>query len=136
MKIAIVSGKGGVGKSMLTSSLVMFFSQKKKVVAVDCDVDAPNLHLWLGEDEKWDETKKVSVSEKPIIDFKKCIGCGQCVEICAFDALKLRKGKPALNQFFCEGCGACEVVCPVKAITMKKVKNAEIRVKKMFMAFL
>jgi len=130
MKIAIVSGKGGVGKSMLTSSLVMFFSQKKKVVAVDCDVDAPNLHLWLGEDEKWDETKKVSVSEKPIIDFKKCIGCGQCVEICAFDALKLRKGKPALNQFFCEGCGACEVVCPVKAITMKKVKNAEIRVKK------
>lgn len=130
MKIAVASGKGGVGKSMLASALCMLFVKTKKVVAVDCDVDAPNLHLWLGEDEKWDETEKISVSEKPIIDFGKCTGCGQCVEICAFDALKLSESKPVLNQFFCEGCGACEAVCPVKAITMKQVKNAEVRIKK------
>jgi len=129
MKIAIASGKGGVGKSMLASTLVMLFSQKKKVMAVDCDVDAPNLHLWLGEDEKWDKVKKISVSEKPIIDLERCTGCGQCVEICAFDALKLKRNKPVLNQFFCEGCGACEVICPVKAITMKQIKNAEIKIK-------
>jgi len=54
MKIAVASGKGGVGKSMLASSLAMLFSQEEKVVALDCDVDAPNLHLWLGENEKWD----------------------------------------------------------------------------------
>jgi len=130
MKIAIASGKGGVGKSMLASTLAILFSQKKTVVAVDCDVDAPNLHLWLGESEKWDEIENISVSEKPIIDNKKCIGCGRCVEICAFDALRLNKNKPVLNQFFCEGCAACKVVCPAKAITMKKVNNAEIRIKK------
>lgn len=130
MKIAIASGKGGVGKSMLASTLAMLFAKKRKVVAVDCDVDAPNLHLWLGGNEKWDEIEKVSVSEKPIIDYEKCTGCGQCAKICAFDALKLKKDKPVLNQFFCEGCGACEAVCPVKAITMKQVKNAEIKIKK------
>jgi MinD superfamily P-loop ATPase len=157
MKIAVASGKGGVGKSMLTSSLLMFFSKTKKVVAVDADVDAPNLHLWLGlssealakeeEDEKsadakpacrqgramvdrWDEIKKVSTNELPIIDLEKCIGCGKCSEICAFGALKMKEGKPVLNKFFCEGCGACEVICPVKAIKMKKIKNGEIRIKK------
>ncbi len=130
MQIAVASGKGGVGKSMLASSLVTLLSLEKEVVAVDCDVDAPNLHLWLGESEQWDEVEKVSVSEKPVVDREKCIGCGQCVENCAFDAVTLEGGKPVFNQFFCEGCGACEVVCPVNAIRMEPVKNAEIRVKK------
>ncbi len=46
-KIAIASGKGGVGKSMLASSLSILFSREKKIVALDCDVDAPNLAIWL-----------------------------------------------------------------------------------------
>jgi len=130
IKIAVASGKGGVGKSMLASSLAMLFGRQNKLVAVDCDVDAPNLHLWLGKREEWDKKEKISVSEKPIFNFKKCIGCGRCVQICAFDALQLNKSKPVLNEFFCEGCGACEVVCPEKAIVMKPIKNAEIRIKK------
>ena len=48
VKLIICSGKGGVGKSMLTSALAMLFAQHKKVVAVDCDADAPNLAIWLG----------------------------------------------------------------------------------------
>ena len=52
MKIVIASGKGGVGKSMLTSALAMLFAKNEKVVAVDCDVDAPNLAIWLGEVKK------------------------------------------------------------------------------------
>lgn len=129
MRIVVASGKGGVGKSMLASVLAMLFSQKKKIVAIDCDVDAPNLHLWLGEGERWDETEKISVSERPIIDQKKCSLCGQCVRICAFKALSIKKKQLVFNNFFCEGCGACEVVCPLKAITMKSIKNAEIRIK-------
>jgi MinD superfamily P-loop ATPase len=158
MKIAVASGKGGVGKSMLASSLLMLFSKTRKVVAVDADVDAPNLHLWLGEDEKstdakpacrqgramedrWDEVKKVATNELPIIDLKKCTGCGKCVQACAFNALRLaplargKFPKPVLNRFFCEGCGACEAVCPVRAIKMKKIKNGEIRVKKNVQSF-
>ncbi len=140
LKVAIASGKGGVGKSMLASSLAMLFTRKAKVVAVDADVDAPNLHLWLGlsleasakgeEGEHWDKIKKVSTNEKPIIDLKKCTGCGRCVEICAFSALNLKKKKPVLNEYFCEGCGACEVVCPAKAIKMKPIINGEIKIKK------
>lgn len=129
MKIVIASGKGGVGKSMLTSSLAILFAQNKKVVAVDCDVDAPNLHLWLGESEKWNEIEKISVSERPIINQKKCNLYGKCVDICAFGALRLEEDKLVLNKFFCEGCGACEVICPQKAIKMEKIFNAEIRIK-------
>ena len=135
IKLVVASGKGGVGKSMLASSLAMLFAQKKKIVAVDCDVDAPNLHLWLGENEKWDEVKKISVSEKPIINLKKCTGCGQCEQICAFGAIKLVDGKPKINRFFCEGCGACEAICPNGAIKMVPIKNAEIRIKKNVFGF-
>lgn len=53
LKLTIVSGKGGVGKSMLCSSLAMLFSKEKNIVAVDCDADAPNLAIWLNEIEHW-----------------------------------------------------------------------------------
>jgi MinD superfamily P-loop ATPase len=141
MKIVIASGKGGVGKSMLASALAMLFAQRRKVVAVDCDVDAPNLHLWLGEDEKWDRVEKISTSERAVIDLKKCNLCGKCIEICAFNALSIShraagiasgdaRQSLVINHFFCEGCGACEVVCPQKAIKMRQVKNAEVRIKR------
>ena len=166
MKIAVASGKGGVGKSMLASALAMLFAQDYQIVAVDCDVDAPNLHLWLGTlrgkaaEEKsqtlgissesdsgesaalgdlnsagWDSVEKISTTERPIIDPKKCNSCGKCVEICQFGALKLTdknaKWKvPNVKRYFCEGCGACEVVCPQKAIKLEPVENAEIRIKK------
>jgi len=137
-KIVIASGKGGVGKSMVASVLAMLFAKTNKIVAIDCDVDAPNLHLWLGEDEKWDKVEKISTNEIPIFDKKKCNLCGKCVDICAFGALRLplpiisrvySAKKPILNSFFCEGCGACETICPQKAISMKRIKNAEVRIK-------
>jgi len=141
MKLVIVSGKGGVGKSMLTSSLAMLFSQNKKVVAADCDVDAPDLAIWLGGIKKWDKVIPVATSVKPEINFKKCNGCGLCAEKCHFGAIKITSPvrnkissrankKPELNQFLCEGCGACEVICPQKAIKMKPVQNGKIQVKK------
>ncbi len=135
MKIVVASGKGGVGKSMLASALAMLFSQKKKVVVVDADVDAPNLHLWLGGEEEWDWVEKISVSERPIIDQERCNLCGQCVQMCAFNALSIKKKQLLVNRYFCEGCGVCEVVCPMKAITMKSIKNAEIKVKKNIQGF-
>jgi MinD superfamily P-loop ATPase len=129
MKIVILSGKGGVGKSMLSSALAMLFRKSFRVTAVDCDVDAPNLGIWLGNIKKWDKIIPVVTSAKPEIDYKKCDGCGICVEKCRFGALKMEKGKPKLNPFLCEGCGACEVICPQKAIKLKPVQNGEIRIK-------
>lgn len=130
LKLVITSGKGGVGKSMLTSALVMLFTETKKVVAVDCDADAPNLAIWLGDVKKRDKTLPVVTSAKPMINYKKCIGCGLCAKNCRFEALKMLNGKPQLNPFLCEGCGACEVICPQKAIKLKPVQNGEIKIKK------
>ena len=129
MKVVIASGKGGVGKSMLTSALCMLFAENHKIAAVDCDVDAPNLAIWLNEVDSWDKIKKISTSEKPVIDYNKCTGCGLCAEKCRFGAIKMVKEIPKVNPFLCEGCGACEVLCPVKAIKLKPVKNGEIRTK-------
>ena len=130
MKIVIASGKGGVGKSMLTSALAMLFAKEKKIVAVDCDADASNLHIWLNEIKHWDKTISVTTSAKPAIDYQKCTGCGLCAKSCRFEAIEMVKGKPKLLPLLCEGCGACEVICPQKAITLKPVRNGEIRIKK------
>ena len=130
-RIVIASGKGGVGKSMLASALAMLFAQNKKVVAVDCDADAPNLAIWLGGLEKWDKILPVSTLAKPEIDYKKCSRCGLCIKNCRFNALQMVNGKPKLNPFLCEGCGACEAICPEKAIKLKPVQNGEIRIKEL-----
>lgn len=131
IKIAIASGKGGVGKSMLCSALAMLFSENnKEVIACDCDVDAPNLAIWLNEDYSWDRSKKISTLEKPVIDYKRCVGCGLCVKSCQFQALHFRSGKPILDYFLCEGCGVCKILCPQKAIELKKVYNGQVSIKK------
>ena len=127
-KIVVASGKGGVGKSMLASSLALLFSKNRKVVACDCDVDAPNLGLWLGITD-FDENEKISTSMKATIDQKKCIKCGKCENICKFRAIKKNKIF-VVNPFLCEGCGACHLICPVNAIKIKPVKNGELRLKK------
>lgn len=129
-KLVIGSGKGGVGKSMLTSALTMLFAENQKVIAVDCDADAPNLGIWLNEIENWDKTIPVVASARPEIDYRKCDGCGLCAKNCRFSAIKMVKGKPEVNPFLCEGCGACEAICPKGAIKLKPVQNGEIKIKK------
>ena len=127
LKIVVGSGKGGVGKSMLASSLALLFSKKRKVVTCDCDVDAPNLGLWLGITD-YDEREKISTSEKArIIDQGNLDD--KILEVCKFRAIKKINGKYAINPFLCEGCGACKIVYP-GAIELKPVKNGELRLKK------
>jgi len=128
MKIVVASGKGGVGKSMLASSLALLFSKNKKVVACDCDVDAPNLGLWLGITD-YDKKERISTSTKAIINQNKCTKCGRCENICKFRAIKRNKIF-VVNPFLCEGCGACQLVCPINAIKLKPVKNGELRLKR------
>ncbi len=129
-KLVVASGKGGVGKSMLASALAVLFAKECSAAAVDCDVDAPNLAVWLNEAGRWDKVMPVTTSAKPEIDYKKCDGCGLCAKNCRFGALKMVNGKPKLNPFLCEGCGACEIICPQGAIKLKPVQNGEIKVKK------
>jgi len=129
MKIVVASGKGGTGKSMFASSLTLLFSEMLDVVACDCDVDAPNLGLWLGV-TTWDHVETISTSEKAKINGNKCVGCGKCFENCAFGAIEKANSVFTINSLLCEGCGVCQLVCPMKAIDLEPVMNGEIRIKK------
>ena len=134
MNIVVASGKGGTGKSMLASSLSLLFSKEAKVVACDCDVDAPNLGLWLGV-TSYDTVEPISTSEKAEIDSEKCIGCGKCFENCSFGAIEKIDSKFIVNPLLCEGCGVCKIVCPAEAVKTKPVMNGEIRIKKTVWGF-
>jgi MinD superfamily P-loop ATPase len=133
MKIVVASGKGGTGKSMLASSMSILFSKIGRVVACDCDVDAPNLGLWLGITE-YDSKRKISTSEKAYINPEKCVECGECFEACKFGAIE-RTGVFTINPLLCEGCGVCQLVCKANAIELNKVMNGEIRVNETQLGF-
>jgi pyruvate ferredoxin oxidoreductase delta subunit len=60
----------------------------------------------------------------PIVDKKKCTGCGTCVKYCPEATVELigdkeKKKKATIDYYWCKGCGVCAEVCPVKAILMK-----------------
>src|SRR6056297_2049780 len=97
-KLAISGGKGGVGKSMLASSLSLLFNEDHEITAVDCDVDAPNLAIWLNEIENWDKVKEISISERPVIE-PNVNGEKSCVEQCRFNALEIEGGELKVNPF-------------------------------------
>jgi len=126
-KITILSGKGGVGKSSISSSLAVIFAEKYKIITADCDVDASNLALVLGREEKdFKEWDYISTNQKAVFDLEKCISCKLCYDECYFKAIDWVDNKPKLKPFSCEGCEVCKMVCPVGAITMEKVNNAKI----------
>lgn len=138
--ITILSGKGGAGKSTLTASLSVMLADDKKIVAVDCDADAPNLALVLGlEEENFDNWEslitgeKIQLSKEKCKSLKfcpKCQGLKKCVDACNYSAITWNQEEdlPEINELLCVGCGACELACPTVALTLKKVENGRIGV--------
>ncbi|MCK4521099.1 MAG: ATP-binding protein [Nanoarchaeota archaeon] len=125
--ITILSGKGGVGKSSLTASLAVLLAKKKKIIAVDCDVDAPNLALVLGV-KKFETKERIQTIEKAKVIAKTCPECKDKIDICLFNAISWdeKNKKPVINKFLCEGCGACLLAFPKGTIRLEKIKNASI----------
>ena len=117
--IAVISGKGGTGKTTFSSTIHSFEGD----VVADCDVDAPNLHLLL-QDDLIDVRSFYSGEKASITD--KCKSCGICSEVCRFDAIKKKNERFLVDIRKCEGCAFCYHVCPHNAITMEKVKTGEI----------
>jgi MinD superfamily P-loop ATPase len=109
-QIAVLSGKGGTGKTTITASFAVL---AKKAVVADCDVDAPDLHMLLHPEII--ETQEFKGSKLAVIDEAKCIKCGLCREKCKFNAVTENF---TIDSFSCEGCGVCTIVCPTNAITL------------------
>lgn len=109
-QIVILSGKGGTGKTTISSALSKLVDNK---IMVDCDVDAANLYLLL--DHEIVNEKSFQGGFKASIDKTKCTECGLCESVCRFDAIHNFE----VDQLSCEGCGFCYYVCPDKAVTFE-----------------
>jgi len=110
-QIAVVSGKGGTGKTSIVASLAALASGR--AVYADCDVDAPDLHLIL--QPQVIERREFFGIKRAFIDSAKCNQCGSCQDACRFSAISDFR----VDLASCEGCGVCKLVCPAEAVEMK-----------------
>lgn len=115
MIAAIASGKGGTGKTTLSASLASVWAEAcgRPVLAVDLDVEEPNLHLFLRPriERSWPAGLEV-----PMVDAVACTGCGQCHDLCQFGAIAVLGDAATVFADMCHGCGGCLAVCPAGAV--------------------
>lgn len=116
-ELVILSGKGGTGKTTLTAA---FASIAENSVLCDADVDAADLHLLMHPDVR--EKTDFMGGHLAQIDAEKCTMCGQCIDLCRFDAIS---EDFVVDEIDCEGCGVCVDLCPEQAIDFPVVKCGE-----------
>ena len=115
MIVAVASGKGGTGKTLVATSLALsVVSFGEQVQLLDCDVEEPNAHIFLKPAITNREGVCVPV---PSVDEEKCTHCGRCSEVCAYNAIAALKQAVLVFPELCHGCGACSYLCPEEAIT-------------------
>lgn len=119
-QIAILSGKGGAGKTSITASIIKMMDS---VVAVDADVNASNLPILLPY--VLASTSAYYGMNIAQVDHDRCTGCGLCLSTCQFDAISQDKDGQVVIDSDCEGCAACAFVCPVNAISMVERKGGD-----------
>ncbi len=126
IKIAIASGKGGTGKTLLSTSL--FYTLQKhnhEVTLVDCDAEEPNDTIFFSGNLQnvTDVTIRV-----PEIDESKCTFCGKCHEYCSYQAIFIIPPAKVIKvmEDLCHGCGACTYACEFGAITEKDVSLGKV----------
>ncbi len=120
-EIVILSGKGGTGKTSITAAFALLAENS---VITDCDVDAADLHLILSPEVY--KSENFASGAKAVIDSGKCTGCGLCLELCRFGAIKFRDNVYYTDKYACEGCGLCVEACPAGAVTIERYENNQI----------
>lgn len=120
MKIAVASGKGGTGKTTIAASLALSAATDQgrqtspPPLFLDCDVEAPNAHLFLKP--LWEERREVGVLI-PQVDETRCTYCGVCAQVCQYHAIAVLGEKTLVFPELCHGCGSCRLACPQEAIS-------------------
>jgi MinD superfamily P-loop ATPase len=110
MRIGVLSGKGGTGKTFVATNLSYV---QKDALFIDCDIEEPNGNIFLKGKIFKEEPVNVLIPE---IDHDLCTGCRKCVEFCEFNALAYIKDKVKLFPELCHSCGGCSLLCPEGAI--------------------
>jgi MinD superfamily P-loop ATPase len=113
MKLAIASGKGGTGKTMVATSLAASLAPFYSINFLDCDVEAPNSHLFLKPVILHTSPAVINV---PTIISELCDACGECVQVCQYHALAMIANQVLVFSQLCHGCGSCTQNCPALAI--------------------
>ena len=123
IRLAIISGKGGTGKTMITAALSRLL--RGSMVLADCDVDAANLELLINPLIL--NTVPFMGMKAAVIDPALCVQCGGCEAACRFGAVDRDGDNYSISPLHCEGCAVCTIVCPAGAITMKPRQSGEIK---------
>ena len=111
-QIAIISGKGGTGKTTLAGSLGVLFNNH---IIADCDVDASNLQLILKP--KTLKTFQYKAGHKAQINENKCIGCGNCEQVCRYSAIYKREtDKYRVDPFACVKGGFKSIILQINRL--------------------
>lgn len=122
-KIAVASGKGGTGKTTISTNVALALSKKMKLTLVDLDVEEPDTSVFL----KGKELIKVKATKKiPKLVEGKCVGCGFCNEHCNFNAIVSLAKSVLVFPELCHSCGVCVDFCPHNALEFVEMKIGEI----------
>lgn len=119
--LAVLSGKGGTGKTTIAVSL---FVGRPGSLLLDADVEEPNCHLFLSPAV---DTVEVVQADYPMVDPQLCDRCGRCGDFCRFHAILPAPETVLVYRELCHGCGGCRLVCPNEAICYKKRAVGHVR---------
>jgi len=124
MKITIASGKGGTGKTTISTNLSSYLSSLgKKVVLADLDVEEPNSALFLNSTL---EDTQVSNKMIPSWNSEDCTLCGKCAEVCNFNAILHLPKEIRVYPALCHSCYACSELCPTNSLPMVESRIGQI----------
>ena len=114
MKIAIASGKGGTGKTLVATNLAYIAANRMSVNLYDLDVEEPNSHLFIKGTPISDEDVKMMI---PVVDEEICNNCGICSKICEYHAIISLADNVLVFPELCHSCYGCLEMCPEGAIS-------------------
>ncbi len=124
MNIAIASGKGGTGKTTLSTNLASYIAQQNPCVLTDLDVEEPNSGLFIDAQLIH---QHITYKMIPSWDSTACTLCGKCQDVCNFNAVLKMGSQVMVFPELCHGCYACSDLCPTSSLPMSPKAMGELK---------